>query len=60
MQALELGLAREVLKAQWVAKHVSKDTINLRRDNKRGRTLMGKPNFINQLYEKQFSTMPYK
>ena len=48
MQALGLGFAWKVLKAQWVPKHVSEDTINLRRDNKRGRTSMGKPNFINQ------------
>ena len=49
MQALGLGFAWKVLKAQWVPKHVSEDTINLRRDNKRGHTSMGKPNFINQL-----------
>ena len=40
MQALGLELAWEVLKAQWVPKHVSEDTINLHRDDKRG------PNFM--------------
>ena len=52
MQALGLGLAWEVLKAQWVPKHASKDTINLQGDKKRGRTSIGNPNFINQLSEK--------
>ena len=43
MQAL--GWVRacvDVLNAQWVSNYVSEDTINLRRDDKRGRTSMGK------------------
>ena len=60
MQALGLGLAREVLKTQWVPKQVSEDTISLRRDDKQGRNSMGKTQFtlINTL--KFFTAMPYK
>ena len=57
MQALGLGLAWEVLKAQWVPKHVSEDTISLiNEDAPQWKT----PIFINQLSQNFSSYNAYK